>query len=209
MAKLIYTYTQPTSEKDLRAAIRILENDGIIAYPTDVNWAFGCSPFSKKALERIIALKPLHPKQQPFTLLCNSVSMIAQFAEVSNNDFRVLKRLFPGPFTVLLNRGQTFPKQLKDKRTHVGVRIPDSHLLLDLITMMGQPLATSSVPSRPNGGEALSYGYEVDQVYGHALDLILDLGSPSPYLETTVLDLSRGGVDIVREGAGVIGDKLS
>lgn len=207
MAKLIYTYTHPTSEKDLRATVNILEHDGVIAYPTDVNWAFGCSPSSKKALDRIMALKPQHPKQQPFTLLCNNVSMIAQYAEVTNNDFRVLKRLFPGPFTVLLNRGRTFPKQLKDKRTQVGVRIPDSPLLLDLITLFDQPLATSSVPPRPQG-EPFSYGYEVDQVYGHALDLILDLGTPSTYLETTVIDLTQGEMEIVREGAGVVGDRL-
>lgn len=207
VAKILYTHINPTSKKDISETCRILARDGVIAYPTDVNWAFGCSPFSKRGLEKIRALKPSHPKEQPFSLLCNNLSMIGTYAELDNLGFRVLRRIFPGPFTVLLRRGRSFPKQLKDRRTEVGVRVPNSPLLLDLITELGHPLATTSLPNKmPQSKKRreegpLQYGFEVEECYGHALDLILDLGSPVPAMETTILDLSQGEVKVLREGS--------
>lgn len=203
MAKLVYTFVNPTSKKVLSEACRLLENDGVIAYPTDVNWAFGCDPSSKSALERIRLLKPHHPKEQPFSFLCSSISMIASIADVDGNSFSVLKRIFPGPFTVLLNRNRNFPKQLKDKRKEVGIRIPESPLLIDLITLFGKPIATTSVPYEI-ADHLLHYGYEVEDLYGHGLDMILDLGEAVPARETTVLDLSEGDIKIVRQGIGVL-----
>lgn len=210
MAKLVYTYVNPTSKKDLTEACRFLENDGVIAYPTDVNWAFGCDPSSKTALEKIRLLKPHHPKEQPFSFLCNSISMISSIADVDGNSFSVLKRILPGAFTILLNRNRNFPKQLKDKRKEVGIRIPESPLLMDLITLFGKPIATTSIPydiadeNTRHEEHLLHYGYEVDELYGHGLDLILDLGLPIPARETTVLDLSEGDIKIVRQGIGIL-----
>lgn len=207
MAKLVYTYVNPSSKKDLAEACRYLENDGVIAYPTDVNWAFGCDPSSKSALEKIRLLKPHHPKEQPFSFLCNSISMISSIADVDGNSFSVLKRILPGPFTIILNRNRNFPKQLNDRRKEVGVRIPDSPLLMDLIGAFGKPIATTSIPYEITHGKEklfLHYGYEVDEIYGHGLDLILDLGQEVPVRETTVLDLREGDIQVVRQGIGVL-----
>lgn len=210
MAKLLYTYEKPSSARDLKEACLILRNGGTIAYPTDVNWAFGCDPLSKKALERIRLLKPFHPSEQPFSLLCNSISMIASIADVDQVAFRVLRRIFPGPYTVILNRNRSFPKHMKDKRMQVGVRIPDSALILDLIKTFGQPLATTSVPYQLTEGKykdrLLHFGYEVDEIYGHGLDLILDLGQAVPAKETTIIDFSKGEPEVLRQGHGSVDD---
>jgi tRNA threonylcarbamoyl adenosine modification protein (Sua5/YciO/YrdC/YwlC family) len=209
VAKLLYTYVNPTSPKDLKEACRVLENGGVIAYPTDVNWAFGCDPLSKSAIEKIRQLKPHHPKEQPFSLLCNSISMVSTIADVDGSSFSILKKIFPGPFTILLKRNRTLARQLKDKRKLVGVRIPDSPLLLDLIQTYGKPIATASIPysiedhNRHHTEHLLHFGYEVDELYGHGLDLILDLGQEVPANETTVVDLSEGEWTLVRQGMGI------
>lgn len=207
MAKIIYTYTEPSSSKHLGEACKILHKGGTIAYPTDVNWAFGCDPSSKSAFETVRMLKPFHPKEQPFTLLCNSLSMVSSIADLDGFSFSILKKIFPGPFTVLLKRNRALPRLIKDSRKIVGVRIPQSPLLLDLIREYGKPLATTSIPYEyqvKNDIHLLHYGYEVDEIYGHALDLILDLGEPVPAKETTILDLSEGELNIVRQGAGLL-----
>jgi tRNA threonylcarbamoyl adenosine modification protein (Sua5/YciO/YrdC/YwlC family) len=136
--------------------------------------------------------------------------MISSIAELDGSSFALLKRIMPGPFTVLLKRSRDLSRYMKDKRKLVGIRMPDSPLLMDLINLYGKPIATTSIPyeiSDPHQWKSerlLHYGYEVEQIYGHGLDLILDLGQAIPANETTLLDLSEGGVDIVRQGMGIL-----
>lgn len=200
MAKIRYTYVKPTVKNHLEEACNILNNGGVIAYPTDVNWAFGCSPNNKEALGRLRLLKPNHPKERPFTLVFNGISMLSKYVEIDNFSYRVLKSVFPGKYTVILKRGSLFPKQMKDKRKEVGVRIPKSPLLFDLISLFGKPLVTSSVPDEGLGQQL--YGYDIDSLYGNSLDLIFDLGLPVTSFETTIIDICSGEVSIVREGSG-------
>jgi len=204
MTQHIYTYINPTSARDLSVACRALENDGVIAYPTDVNWAFGCKPSSRKAMEKIRSLKPFHPKEQPFSLLCNSLSMIASVAHIENFSYRLIKRALPGPYTFILNRTHDLPRQIKDKRKTVGVRIPDSPLLSDLIEMFGGPIATTSLPGQGEGEKPLTFGYEIESLYGHGIDVILDLGDEVHGNETTIVDFTDGTVLVRREGIGCL-----
>lgn len=203
LAKHLYTYQNPTSKRDLQAACEALSQDGVIAYPTDVNWAFGCDPSSKKAMEKIRLLKPNHPKEQPFTLLCSSIQMVASVAHIENSSYRVLKRSLPGPYTFLLKRTHDLPRQIKDKRKIVGVRVPLSPLLTDLIEMFGKPIASSSLPEDTGAPKkTITFGYELDEVYGHGLNLILDLGEEVHPNLTSVVDLTEGSGRVLRLGCG-------
>ncbi len=89
---------------------------------------------------------------------------------------------------------------LDDKRRVVGVRIPESELLCELVTALESPLLTTSIPNYLD----FHFGYQVDQTYGHALDMILDLGEEVIPFETTILDLTGPDVVVVREGKGSI-----
>ena len=86
----------------------------------------------------------------------------------------------------------------------VGVRIPDTSLIIDLIGAFGQPIATTSVPYQLTEGKykdrLLHFGYEIEEVYGHGLDLILDLGQAVPAKETTILNLTKGEPELIRQG---------
>jgi tRNA threonylcarbamoyl adenosine modification protein (Sua5/YciO/YrdC/YwlC family) len=196
MATHLYTYDDPPAERDLRRALQVLESDGVIAYPNDYNWAFGCDAISAKALDKIHLLKPTHPKDRPFSLLCSSISMAAEYVHIDNAAYRILKRAWPGPYTVLLQATRTFPRQLKDKRRIVGIRIPSSQMVRTLVERLAHPLATTSVPDHPH------FGYEVYETYGHAVDLVLDLGTELTGDDSTIVDLSDGEPTIVRRGAG-------
>ena len=205
MAKHLYTFINPTSKKHLEKASELLNKDGIIAYPTDVNWALGCNASSPKALSRLQALKPFHPKAQPFSLLCDSLSMVAQVANVSDVAFRVLRKILPGPYTLLLESNKMLPRQIKDKRKTVGVRVPQSPLILDLINCFGGPLLTTSISQYEISKDnfvSIRYGYELDEHLGHGLDLILDLGEEVVPLETTIIDMTQSQLELVRQGVG-------
>lgn len=209
MTQHIYTHTNPTNQRHLEKACNILHSGGILAYPTDVNWAVGCDATNKQALEKIHKLKPNHPKDQPFSLLCNSIAMISKFANVEQTSYRYLKKILPGPYTILLKRNKTLPRQINDKRKIVGVRVPNCPLLQDLIEAFDRPMATTSLSTIPNIGkqyswDMINYGHQVNEVYGHALDLILDLGKEVMIQETTIIDLSNQEIKLIRKGVGDI-----
>lgn len=203
MAEHIYTYDDPPSERDIAKACRVLEDGGVIAYCTDFNWAFGCDVSNSKALDRIRQLKPSHPKDRPFSLICSSISMATTYVNIDQPAFRLLRKMWPGPYTVILPRSRNLPKQIKDKRKVVGVRIPANKMVLSLVETYDKPLATTSIPELPTG-DFPQFGYQVFEAFGHGVDLIMDLGSEVPGTESTVIDMSEGGVDVVREGAGTI-----
>lgn len=209
MAEIIYTFVDPPREKDIERAVQCLENGGVIAYPTDVNWAFGCDVLSSSAIDKIRLLKPAHSKEKPFSLICSSISMISDIAIVNNNSYRLLKKLLPGPYTLLLKSNKRLPKQIHDKRKVVGVRHPESPLLLALVERLGRPLLSSSIPHKPSmdafdPASAIHYGYEVDESFGHGIDLILDLGGEVEMKETSIIDLTEEFPVVIREGVGDI-----
>lgn len=207
MAEHIYTFDDPPSERDLDKAVRQLENDGVIAYPTDINWAFGCDASSTKALDRIHRLKPSHPKERPFSLICSSIAMASNLVNIDKVVYQYVRKAWPGPFTVLLVANRALPRQINDKRRVVGVRIPDSPLLLALVERFGKPLATSSVPVVPGYDPSAEpappcFGYEVVEHFGHGLDMVLDLSSELSGQESTIIDLTEGIPLLVRRGVG-------
>ncbi len=201
MAEHLYTYIDPVSERDMKKALDLLQDDGVIAYPLDCNWAFGCDASNVKALDRIKRLKPTHPKDQPFSLICADMAMASTVGNIDNNQYRVLKKCWPGPYTVILTRHKSLPRQIKDKRPVVGIKVPDSPLVRELVTRLGRPLATTSVPRMANG-ETAKMGYEVFEEFGHGIDLLLDLGEELPALDSTIVDFSDGEPVIVRAGVG-------
>ena len=207
MATHLYTYITPTNKKHLDHACQVLQSGGIIAYPTDINWAVGCDASNRRALDKLQKLKA-PSKNKPLSLLCDSMSMISTLATVDHRDYRILRKVIPGAYTILLKRNKTLPKQLQDKRKIVGLRVPNSPLLIELINLFGKPLATSSLPSfQEQQGLSptyVSYGYQVNEQYGNQLDLILDLGEEVPYRETTVLDFSDHPLKLIRKGVGDI-----
>jgi tRNA threonylcarbamoyl adenosine modification protein (Sua5/YciO/YrdC/YwlC family) len=201
MSEHLYTYVDPPSERDLAKAFDILEKDGVIAYPMDQNWAFGCDARNHRALDRIRLLKPTHPKERPFSLICSDVAMASHVGNIDHQLYRFLKKAWPGPYTIIVRRNRSLPRQIKDKRQLVGIRIPENPMVLRLVEKFGRPLATTSIPFGSDD-EPLKMGYQIFEEYGHAIDLLLDLGEELPCLESTVIDFSEGYPQVVREGVG-------
>lgn len=204
MAEHLYTYDDPPSERHLNRTVALLERGGRIAYPTDTNWAIGCDASQPKALEQLFRLKPDRPKDQPFSLVCADIAMVAEYAIVDQPAYRAMRKALPGPYTILLLRSRNLPRQLKDKRKVVGVRIPRCPLLLALVERLGRPLATTSCPPLSEGPppEEPTMGYQVVEAFGHALDLVLDLGDELQPQPSTIIDYTEGVAHVVRQGAG-------
>ncbi len=184
--------------RHLERIAELLRRDGVIAYPTDTLFGLGCLASRKKAVDRVQQLKVRDPKK-PMSMLCADMEMLSRYARhLDTPTFRILKQLLPGPYTVLLPASREVPRYLQNKQV-VGLRIPDSAFCQALLTMLGEPIITTSVVLP--GQAILNTAWELEEELGHALDLVVDCGQPEG-VPSTILDLSGEEPLLVRQGAG-------
>ena len=186
----------------LARAAEIVKAGGLIVYPTDSSYAFGWGIGDKNALERIRRLRQTE-RDHDFTLVCRDLSEIANYARVDNWAYRLLRSLTPGPYTFILKATNEVPKRLQDpKRRSIGIRVPDHAIARALLEELGEPLMSSTLllPGEP---VPLTDPDDIRERLEHLVDAIVD-GGACGIEPTSVLDLSRGEVDVVREGKGDI-----
>lgn len=193
--------------RHIKHAVEVLLNDGVIIYPTDTMYGIGCSVFSKKAIERIYQIKNQH-KSKPFSFVCSDLSNISEYAVVSNQAYRIMKQLVPGPFTFILpaSRLKQLPKSLISKRKTVGIRVPNNSISQSLVHELGHPILSASVTD--DKGEVVNDPEIIVKLFSYKVDLILNGGfnisGPS-----TVLDFTTEPPTLVREGAGDVSQILA
>ena len=136
-------YEQNPSERELRKVVDALEDGGIIIYPTDSVYAFGCSLRSPKAIERLRRMKG--KDAEAFTVVFENLAQAAEYCRVDNAAFRILKRNLPGPFTFVLTASSGMPDKALEKRRTIGIRIPGNAVPRAIVAALGCPLITTSV----------------------------------------------------------------
>ncbi|MBF0622056.1 MAG: threonylcarbamoyl-AMP synthase [Magnetococcales bacterium] len=179
-------------------AAAILEEDGIMVYPTDTNYGLGCSIFNRKGVERIVRLKELKSSHQ-LSILCADLSDISTYARVDNPTYRLIKRFLPGPYTFVLKASREVPKSILPKRETIGLRIPDHPICLDLLKAFGKPVLSTSF--RLPGQQIESDPEKIREMVETQVDMIID-GGVLPSNPSTVVDLTGESPVVLREGVG-------
>lgn len=184
----------------IRRAVDALERGEVIAYPTDTVYGLGCDLMNKKAVDRLYQIKRMSPSQ-PLAFICPDLSDIARYAIVENATYRLLRRLLPGPYCFILEATREVPRLIQSKRKTVGIRVPNHEVILAVVRELGRPVisTTANVDGDP---EALIDPDEIDDRFP-GLALVLDAGAGGR-TPTTVVDLSKGAPEVVREGAGPV-----
>jgi tRNA threonylcarbamoyl adenosine modification protein (Sua5/YciO/YrdC/YwlC family) len=178
--------------------VTALQNDGVIAYPTDTTYGIGCSIFSKKAIERIYSIKQ-RERKKPFSFICADQSDVANYAKVSNYAFKVMKRYLPGPYTFVIDATSIVPDLLLTKQKTVGIRIPNNQICLALVRALGHPIVTTS--ANRSGDEPIGDPFVVNEEMGNLLDYVIDGGVLSPDV-SSVISLLGDVPEILRKGVG-------
>lgn len=197
---LVKIYERNPSPRELQRVVEALERDGVIVYPTDSLYAFGCSVRSPRAVERLCRLKG--KRDGDLSLVFDSLSQVADYCRVDNAAFRVLKRNLPGPFTFLLPASSRVPEKAMARRRTLGVRIPGHPVARAIVEALGAPLVTTSLPPEGEEGCCTDPGL-IHERYGRDVALIVD-GGAGELLPTTVVDLTEGEPAILREGRGIL-----
>lgn len=184
----------------LRQAAAIIQEGGVLVYPTDSGYAFGCQLGNKRALEQIRCLRQLD-KAHNMTLMCRDLSQLSAYAKFSTPFYRLLKAFTPGAYTFILNATPDVPRlMLHPKRRTLGLRVPDNIIALSLLECLDGPLMSTTM-ILPGAQAPLSEPEAIRDILGEQVDLIID-GGTCGHEPTTIVDLTGTHPVILREGKG-------
>ena len=203
---LVKIYPENPNPKDIKLVVDVLQNGGIIVYPTDTVYGLGCDITNAKAVEKVARFKNVKVEKSNFSFICCDLSHLSDFSKpVSNQVFKLLKRNLPGPFTFILNANNNVPKYFKGKKRTVGVRIPDSPIILEIVRMLGNPIMSTSIH---DDDEIVEYSTDpelIHEKFKDIADLIID-GGFGDNIPSTIIDCTEDVPVIVRQGKGIFED---
>ena len=200
MAKLIEVHPTDPQPRRVARIVDIIREGGLIAYPTDSSYAFGCHIGDKRAIDRIHRIRKTDKKHN-FTLVCRDLSEISIYAQVDNWAYRLVKSLTPGTYTFVLPATREVPKRLQNpKRRTIGMRVPDHPLVRAVLDELGEPIMSSTL-TLPGDDMPLTDPTEIEERIGHQIDAIVDAG-PTGIEPTSVIDLTGGTAEVLRIGRG-------
>ncbi len=201
MAEFLKLYNDNPNQKIIDKIIKVLQNGGIIIYPTDTVYGLGCDITNVKALERIAKIKNVKLEKANFSFICNDLSHLSDFVkQIDSPTFKLLKRALPGPYTFILPGSKNLPKTFKKKKT-VGIRIPDNNIARAIVESLGNPIISTSIH---DDDEVLEYTTDPELIYekwNNLVDIVID-GGYGDNNASTVIDLTSNVPEVIREGKG-------
>lgn len=198
---LLKLYDKNNNPHDLQRIVDLLQEGGLLIYPTDTTYAIGCHALKERAVERICRIKGIDPGKNRLAIICYDLSNISEYAKVDNNTFKLMKRNLPGAFTFILPTGSRLPKIFRNRK-EVGIRVPDNPIIREICRMLDAPILTTTLPHDEE--EDIEYVTDpelIDEKFGRQVDLIID-GGIGGYEGSTVVDCTRDEPGIVRQGKG-------
>lgn len=196
----ISVHPENPQKRLLDQVVEILNNQGVIAYPTESGYALGCLFDNKKGADRIRFIRRL-PEEHPLALMCKDLSNLSEYAKVGNPQFRYLKNHLPGPYTFLLPASREVPKRLQaPKKKYIGLRVTPNKVTQELLSLIDKPLLTASM-ILPGDDLPMTDAWTIQEEVGHALDAILD-GGFCGFEPTTIIDFSDDEPVLIRQGQG-------
>lgn len=202
MSQFFQIHPETPQQRLIDQAVDIINDGGVIVYPTDSGYALGCHLGDKSAMEQIRSIRQVSDKHN-FTLVCRDLSEISLYAKVDNTAYRLIKSHTPGPYTFILTATREVPRRLQNpKRKTIGLRVPDNRICMALLETLGQPLMSSTL-MLPGDELPLTDPYDIRDTLEHALDLVID-GGYCGFEPTTVVDLVGGVAVVTRVGLGPV-----
>jgi len=195
---LVSVNPQNPQPRLISRVVETLKQGGVVGYPTDTTYGIGCDIFNKKGVKKIYQIKQRDPRK-PFSFICADISDVANYAQISNFAFKIMRRHLPGPYTFVLEATRVVPDLLTTRQKTVGIRIPDNPIALAIVRELGHPLVTTS--ANVSGEETYHDPQQIEETMGRMLDMVVDggilLGEPS-----TVISLVNDRIEVLRQGSG-------
>ena len=201
---MLRLYSSHNDISRLQQIIDVLNDGGVIIYPTDTTYALGCNALKERAVERICRIRNIDLRSHPLSIICYDMSNICEYAHISTPVFKLMKRNLPGPFTFILPGTSRLPKIFRARRQkEVGIRIPDNPITNQLVEMLEVPLLTASLPLDALDREYAINPELIEEHFGADVDLVVN-GGEGMDAESTIVDCLDEEPKILRQGIGLL-----
>lgn len=201
MAQFIKIYSENPNPKEIDKVVKVLQNGGLIIYPTDTVYGLGCDITNTKAVEKIAKIKGVKLEKSNFSFICNDLSHLSDYVkQIDTRTYKILKRALPGPYTFVLPGSNSLPKVFKKRKT-VGIRVPDNTIAREIVKALGNPVVSTSIHDED---EIIEYTTDPELIFEkwqNLVDLVIDGGYGDNHA-STVIDLTQDEPQILREGKG-------
>jgi tRNA threonylcarbamoyl adenosine modification protein (Sua5/YciO/YrdC/YwlC family) len=200
MALLLQVHPDNPNPRNMKAIVDCLSGGGVIVYPTDTIYGFGCDIFHPKAVEKICRIKQIDPGKAQLSFVCYDLSDMSKYAKaISTPLYRLLKSYLPGPYTFILPASKEVPKILQTKRHTIGLRVPDNNIARSIVLELGHPILSTSLP-----GEMVEEYTDPEMIlekFDKLVDIVVD-GGIGGMVPSTIVDCTTDSYEVIREGAG-------
>ena len=197
---LIHIHPDNPQPRLIRQVVDTLKSGGIIVYPTDTIYGLGCDISQHKAVERICRIKGVDPQKAQLSFVCYDLSDLSQYArQIDTPVYRMLKQYLPGPYTFILEASRQVPKIIKSKRDTIGIRVPDNKIARCIVQELGNPILSASLP-----GDFVEE-YTDPEIIHDRFEKLVDVvihGGIGGMVPSTIIDITSGEPQMIREGAG-------
>ena len=199
---LLTIHPQDPQDRLIKKAAEVLRSGGVIIYPTDTVYGFGCDIFQPKAIERICRIKGIDPQKANLSFVCSDLSDLSKYAKsISTPQYRFIKNYIPGPFTFILPASKEVPKILKSKKDTIGLRVPNHRITHAIAAELGHPILSSSLPG--DMVEEYTDPEYIHEKFEKLVDLVID-GGIGGMEYSTIVDMTEEEPVVTRQGIGVI-----
>lgn len=197
---LLHVNTENPNKRHIKTIVECLLNGGIIIYPTDTIYGLGCNIFNHKAVEKICKIKNVSPQKAQLSFVCYDLSGLSKYTKnISTPLYRLLKEYLPGAYTFILPASKEVPKILQNKKSTIGLRIPDNNIAREIVHELQNPILSASLP-----GEMVEEYTDPDLIYENfknTVDIVVD-GGPGSMIPSTIIDCTKDEYEVLRMGAG-------
>mgnify|MGYP002635107922 CR=1 FL=1 len=199
---ILTIHPQDPQDRLIKKVAEVLRAGGVIIYPTDTVYGFGCDIFQPKAIERICRIKGIDPQKANLSFVCSDLSDLSKYAKsISTPQYRFIKNLIPGPFTFILPASKEVPKILKSKKDTIGLRVPDHNITHAIAAELGHPILSSSLPG--DMVEEYTDPEYIHEKFEKLVDLVID-GGIGGMEYSTIVDMTDEEPVVTRQGIGLI-----
>ncbi len=188
--------------RKIARVVELLREGGIIVYPTDTIYGIGCDLMNRRSVERLCHIMELKPQKLNLSFICSDLSHISKYVKrIDTPEFKILRKLLPGPFTFIFESSTHVPKILDVNKKTVGIRIPDHPIPLEIVNLLDNPLITSSIKDDDHIKEYTTDPSEIYDDFKHKVDLVID-GGTGGNIPSTIVDFTSGEPMVTRQGLG-------
>jgi len=197
---LLKLHSEHLSDQKIRTIVDCLKKGGVIVLPTDTVYAFACDLMNGDGVDRLTKLSG--KKRPDFSFICNEISQAMEFtASLSKSVFKEMKRLFPGPYTIIVKASPQVTRLFGTNKKTVGIRIPNNIIARKIAEELGNPLISTSLHDEDKILDYMTDPRDIETEFHNSIDIVVDGGSGGN-LPSTVIDYTENEPKLIREGAG-------